>query len=93
MGAAVSDAFASSGYSVAVWNRTFEHAEALAGDRITPVRPVADEVSSSELIVACSTSYDNTLSALTPGESTGRHVGQPRERHAGRGRGARALDR
>lgn len=66
MGAALARAFAKNGYSVAVWNRTPERAEALAGDGIRPVRTVEDAVRSSRLVVACTSTYETTLSALEP---------------------------
>jgi 3-hydroxyisobutyrate dehydrogenase-like beta-hydroxyacid dehydrogenase len=53
MGSALARAFAKSGHSVAVWNRTYERAEALAGDGITPVRLIEDAVGSAGLVVAC----------------------------------------
>ncbi|WP_411146212.1 NAD(P)-dependent oxidoreductase [Streptomyces sp. x-80] len=66
MGAALARAFAKSGYSVAVWNRTPERAEALAGEGIRPVRSVGDAVGSSRLVVACLSTCAATLSALAP---------------------------
>jgi 3-hydroxyisobutyrate dehydrogenase-like beta-hydroxyacid dehydrogenase len=66
MGAAVAHVFAEGGHSVAVWNRTPERADALAGDRITPVRSIEDAVGSSRLVVACMTTYETTLLALDP---------------------------
>jgi 3-hydroxyisobutyrate dehydrogenase-like beta-hydroxyacid dehydrogenase len=66
MGAALARTFAKGGYTVAAWNRTPERAEALAGDGITPIRPVEDAVNSSRLIVACMTTYEVTLAALEP---------------------------
>lgn len=64
MGAAIARSFASSGYSVAAWNRTPERAEALAGDGVEPVRSIGDVVRSSRLVVACVATYETTQSAL-----------------------------
>jgi len=66
MGSALARAFANSGRSVAAWNRTYERAEALAGDDITPVRSIEDAVGSGQLVVACTATYDTTRSALEP---------------------------
>ena len=64
MGAALVRALAKNGRSVAVWNRTPDRAEALAGDGITPIRTVGDAVDSSRLIIACMSTYESTISAL-----------------------------
>lgn len=68
MGAAFARALAKGGHSVAAWNRTFERAQALAGDGITPVESVIDAVSSSELVVVSTTNCEAARSALAPVE-------------------------
>jgi 3-hydroxyisobutyrate dehydrogenase-like beta-hydroxyacid dehydrogenase len=87
MGAALARAFAESGCSVVVWNRTPERAEALAGEGITPVRSVADAVGASRLVVACTSTYETTLAAIAPSPtgrgsrwSTSRAVRRSRDR-------------
>jgi 3-hydroxyisobutyrate dehydrogenase-like beta-hydroxyacid dehydrogenase len=64
MGSALARAFANSGRAVAAWNRTYERAEALAVDGVTPVRSIEDAVASAQLVVACTATYDTTRSAL-----------------------------
>jgi 3-hydroxyisobutyrate dehydrogenase-like beta-hydroxyacid dehydrogenase len=64
MGAALARQFAKSGYLVTAWNRTPERAEALAGDGVKPMRSVVDAVRSSPLVVACTSTYETTRSAL-----------------------------
>lgn len=66
MGARLAGIFARDGYSVVVWNRTPERAEALAGNGMKATRSVVDTVRSAELVVACTTSYDTTYAALDP---------------------------
>ncbi|RKT87311.1 3-hydroxyisobutyrate dehydrogenase [Saccharopolyspora antimicrobica] len=66
MGAALARALARSGHSVVVWNRTPERAEALAGERIRPVRSVGEAVRASRLVLACTSTYESALSALDP---------------------------
>ncbi|NYH77308.1 3-hydroxyisobutyrate dehydrogenase-like beta-hydroxyacid dehydrogenase [Actinopolyspora biskrensis] len=102
MGAALARTFARSGLSVAVWNRTAEKAEALASERIEPVRDIAHAVTSAPLVVSCLLSYDATTEALDPvADWTGVTLvnvasGSPTEVAAldrwAAGRGARHLD-
>ncbi|MEW5654103.1 NAD(P)-dependent oxidoreductase [Streptomyces cinereoruber] len=69
MGSALARTLARSGYSVAVWNRTPERAEALARegvDGIDAVRSVQDAVDTSRLVIACMSTYEATLTALDP---------------------------
>lgn len=64
MGTAIARQLASSGYSVAVWNRTPSRAEVLASDRISPMRAIDEAVHSSPLVLAFTASYETTLSAF-----------------------------
>ncbi|MGW2014691.1 NAD(P)-dependent oxidoreductase [Streptomyces sp. NPDC001927] len=69
MGSALARTLAKSGYSVAVWNRTPERAEALAREGvggIDAVRSVQDAVGTSRLVIACMSTYEATLTALDP---------------------------
>ena len=68
MGSALARGFARSGYRVAAWNRTHAKAEALAADGVTPIRSVTNAVDTSPLIVTCTTTYSDTMSALSPVE-------------------------
>lgn len=66
MGSAIARRFAESGHSVVVWNRPGEKAEALAGPGQAAVSSVAEAVRRAPLVVACTATYDTTLSALAP---------------------------
>lgn len=63
-GSAVARAFAQSGHSVTVWNRTAAHARALTGPGIVAVDSVDDAVRSAPLVVTCTLNYETTSSAL-----------------------------
>lgn len=64
MGAALARTFAEAGLKTAAWNRTPERAQALAPDGVVPVRDIAELVAGTDLIVACTASYDNMREAL-----------------------------
>ena len=64
MGAALVRALATSGHSVAAWNRSPERAQALAGNGVTAVRSIDEAVRSAPLVIACTSTYETTLSAL-----------------------------
>lgn len=64
MGTALAQALAERGRSVAVWNRSPDKAEVLAGEYITPVREISDAVGASPLVISCLTTYDTTRAAL-----------------------------
>jgi len=64
MGSALARALARNGFSVAAWNRTFERAEALAGDGVTPVADIAEAVGPAPMVLACTATYETTRSAL-----------------------------
>jgi 3-hydroxyisobutyrate dehydrogenase-like beta-hydroxyacid dehydrogenase len=64
MGAALVRALAASGHSVAAWNRSPERAQALAGNGVTAVRSIDEAVRSAPLVVACTSTYETTQSAL-----------------------------
>lgn len=66
MGSALARALAKDDFSVAAWNRTFERAEALAGDGVTPVREIEEAVGSASIVLACTASYETTRAALEP---------------------------
>jgi threonine dehydrogenase-like Zn-dependent dehydrogenase len=87
MGAALVRALAKTGRSVAVWNRTPDRAEALAGDGVTPIRTVGDAVQ----VVAIDHCLHVDLREHDLGTGIGRrldwcHPGQPRERRRRRAR-------
>jgi 3-hydroxyisobutyrate dehydrogenase-like beta-hydroxyacid dehydrogenase len=64
MGAALARTLAKAGHSVAAWNRTPEKAEALTPDGVTPLRSIEEAVTSSALVVACTSTYETTQGAL-----------------------------
>ncbi|GAA1102433.1 NAD(P)-binding domain-containing protein [Nocardiopsis metallicus] len=66
MGSALARALAAAGHPVTVWNRTPERAEALAGERMSAERTVAEAVGSARLVVACLADYAATLAAIDP---------------------------
>ncbi|NBE49995.1 NAD(P)-binding domain-containing protein [Streptomyces boluensis] len=66
MGAALARALADAGHHVRIWNRTPERAQKLAAERLRPVRTIQEAVSSADLVIACTASYDTTRAALAP---------------------------
>jgi 3-hydroxyisobutyrate dehydrogenase-like beta-hydroxyacid dehydrogenase len=64
MGSALARTFADRGLRVAAWNRTPERAEALSGDGVTPVTDIDVAVRTSRLVVACTSTYETTMTAL-----------------------------
>lgn len=64
LGAAMARAFASNGLRVAAWNRSPERALAIEVDGITAVTDVDEAVRSARLVIACTSTYDTTRSAL-----------------------------
>lgn len=69
MGSALARALSRTGLSVAVWNRTPERAETLAQEDaggIEAVRSIEDAVAASQLVIACMSTYEATLTALDP---------------------------
>jgi 3-hydroxyisobutyrate dehydrogenase-like beta-hydroxyacid dehydrogenase len=64
MGSALARTLAGAGASVGVWNRTHARAEALAGERITPVQDLGDALASSRLVIACVSDYADLTAHL-----------------------------
>lgn len=69
MGAALADAFIAAGHPTTVWNRTAAKAAPLVdkGGRQAPTVEAA--VASSPLVIACLTTYDDTLQVLEPAKA------------------------
>lgn len=66
MGSALVRAFATTGHEVAAWNRTHDRANALAGDRITPVENVEDALRRARIVVGCTATLDDLMSVVEP---------------------------
>ncbi|MEU4602028.1 NAD(P)-binding domain-containing protein [Kribbella sp. NPDC023972] len=66
MGAALAGAFVGAGYPTTVWNRTAAKAEALVAKGGRQAATVEDAVAASPLVIACLTTYDDTLEVLEP---------------------------
>lgn len=64
MGAAIARTLATTGLSVAAWNRTPSKAEALAGDGVTPITDIHDAIASASLIIAVTADYDSLWSNI-----------------------------
>lgn len=64
MGSALARALSASGHSVAAWNRSPAKAQALAASGITPFAELAEAVERSRLVLACTSTYETTRSAL-----------------------------
>ncbi|WP_181773268.1 NAD(P)-dependent oxidoreductase [Amycolatopsis pittospori] len=101
MGSALADAFLAAGHPTTVWNRTASKAEPLVARGARRAETVDEAVRASPLIIACLTTYEDTVAALEPATLTGRALvtlnsGSPAgaRRMAGwaTGRGARFLD-
>lgn len=63
MGSALVRTLAEADYRVVAWNRTYARAADLTGERVHPVRGVADAIRASPLIIACVSTYED-LEAL-----------------------------
>lgn len=65
MGSALAKALAGAGHTVAVWNRTPERAQAIAGGGVTAVSSIDEAVRSAGLVIACTSTYDAARAALS----------------------------
>ncbi|MCE7003518.1 NAD(P)-binding domain-containing protein [Kibdelosporangium philippinense] len=65
MGKALAEAFREAGHPTTAWNRT-------AGKAVYQVASVSEAVSASQLVIACLTTYEATMSALAPADLSGR---------------------
>ncbi|MFD9033695.1 NAD(P)-dependent oxidoreductase [Streptomyces sp. NPDC059567] len=66
MGSALADAFVGAGHPTTVWNRTASKAAPLVAKGAVHAGAVGEAVAASELVVACLTTYDDTIAALEP---------------------------
>lgn len=70
MGSALAEAFIDAGHRTTVWNRTPSKAELLVSKGAVHAQTVDEAVAASPLIIACLTTYENTIEALEPGVAT-----------------------
>ncbi|MEU9996092.1 NAD(P)-binding domain-containing protein [Streptomyces sp. NPDC050848] len=66
MGRALAEAFVAAGHPTTVWNRTPAKAAPLVAKGAVHAARVEDAVAASPLVVACLTTYEDTLAALEP---------------------------
>ncbi|MBC8038219.1 MAG: NAD(P)-dependent oxidoreductase [Rhizobiales bacterium] len=66
MGSALASAFLSRGFTVTVWNRSAEKAEALAAKGAAVAANAADAVAASKLVAVCLLNYGTVSQALGP---------------------------
>ncbi|MFB7374601.1 NAD(P)-dependent oxidoreductase [Streptomyces sp. NPDC056222] len=66
MGSALARAFIDAGHPTTVWNRTASKAAPLVAKGAVPARTVQEAVGAGRLVVACLTTYDDTIEALRP---------------------------
>ncbi|WP_409494318.1 NAD(P)-dependent oxidoreductase [Amycolatopsis sp. cmx-11-12] len=64
MGAALAEAFIEAGHPTTVWNRTAAKAAPLVAKGAQHAETVEDAVTASPLVIACLTTYDDTLETL-----------------------------
>ncbi|AZQ39934.1 NAD(P)-dependent oxidoreductase [Streptomyces cyaneochromogenes] len=70
MGSALAGAFIDAGHRTTVWNRTASKAEPLVSKGAVHTQTVDEAVAASPLIIACLTTYENTIEALEPAAAT-----------------------
>ncbi len=66
MGSALAEAFIAAGHPTTVWNRTPGKAAPLVAKGAVHARTVDEAVAVSPLVVACLTTFENTVEALEP---------------------------
>lgn len=66
MGRALAEAFLRAGHPTTVWNRTPAKAEPLLAQGAVHLARVEDAVAASPFVVACLTTYEDTIAALQP---------------------------
>ncbi|MFF7162762.1 NAD(P)-dependent oxidoreductase [Streptomyces sp. NPDC008086] len=66
MGSALAEAFIAAGHPTTVWNRTPGKAAPLVSKGAVHAHTVAEAVAVSPLVVACLTTFENTVEALEP---------------------------
>lgn len=66
MGSALAAAFLDAGHPTTVWNRTSSKAAPLVSQGAVHAESVAEAVAASPLVIACLTTFENTIEALEP---------------------------
>jgi 3-hydroxyisobutyrate dehydrogenase-like beta-hydroxyacid dehydrogenase len=66
MGSALAAAFVDAGHPTTIWNRTASRAAPLVAKGAVHAAAAEDAVAASPLVIACLTTYDNTIDALAP---------------------------
>ena len=66
MGSALAEAFVNAGHPTTVWNRTASKAAPLVSKGAVHAPTMDEAVAASPLIIACLTTFDNTIEALEP---------------------------
>lgn len=103
MGTALAEAFLAAGHPTTVWNRTAAKAEPLVAQGARRAETAEAAIRASPLIIACLTTYEDTLSALAPATTalagralvtlnSGSPAGARRMADWAAGHGARFLD-
>jgi 3-hydroxyisobutyrate dehydrogenase-like beta-hydroxyacid dehydrogenase len=72
MGSALAHAYINAGHPATVWNRSADKAVPLVAKGAVEAASVEDAVRASPLIITCLTSFEATLSVLSPAELAGR---------------------
>lgn len=70
MGSALAEAFIDAGHRTTVWNRTASKAAPLVLKGAVHTQTVDEAVAASPLVIACLTTYENTIEALQPAFAT-----------------------
>ncbi|AUI57117.1 NAD(P)-dependent oxidoreductase [Amycolatopsis sp. BJA-103] len=101
MGSALAGAFLAAGHPTTVWNRTATKADPLVAQGALKAATAEEAVRASPLIIACLTTYEDTVAALDTATLTGRALvtlnsgspaGARRMADWAAGKGARFLD-
>ncbi len=101
MGSALAGAFLGAGHPTTVWNRTATKADPLVAQGALKAATAEEAVRASPLIIACLTTYEDTVAALATATLTGRALvtlnsgspaGARRMADWAAGKGARFLD-
>ncbi|OXM72950.1 MULTISPECIES: NAD(P)-dependent oxidoreductase [Amycolatopsis] len=66
MGTALAGAFVAAGHPTTVWNRTAARAAPLVAKGAVHAAAIEDAIAASPLVIACLTTYDDTVAALAP---------------------------
>ncbi|MEU3272861.1 NAD(P)-binding domain-containing protein [Saccharomonospora sp. NPDC006951] len=68
MGTALAEAYLGAGHPTTVWNRTAAKAAPLVTKGAVHAHTIGEAIAASPLVIACLTTYDDTIKALEPAE-------------------------